>query len=234
MRQFVRRYPARRRPRRGRREHRGQPGQQGGRRREGQRRTAAHGVRRALTAREREVVGRIATGLSNEEIARQVYVSLSTVKTHATRAMTKLGARDRAQLVVVAHQGGLVRPGWSVTAAVPTSSVSLIRLHDPLTAARIVEDFGYAKDLASPGALAHISRDGGAGPVGVMPDMTGLRRNGYFCRARRGAVWSAPGGRRHAAGPGGRRHGGRARRAGLGSRPPEPPGRLRYRPEMWL
>ena len=66
-----------------------------------------------LTAREREVVGLIATGLSNEEIARQIYVSLSTVKTHATRAMTKLGARDRAQLVVFAYQAGLVRPGWA-------------------------------------------------------------------------------------------------------------------------
>jgi DNA-binding NarL/FixJ family response regulator len=59
------------------------------------------------------VVGLIATGLSNEEIARQIYVSLSTVKTHATRAMAKLGARDRAQLVVFAYQAGLVRPGWA-------------------------------------------------------------------------------------------------------------------------
>ena len=66
-----------------------------------------------LTAREREVVGLIASGLSNEEIARQIYISLSTVKTHATRAMTKLGARDRAQLVVFAYQAGLVRPGWA-------------------------------------------------------------------------------------------------------------------------
>jgi DNA-binding NarL/FixJ family response regulator len=66
-----------------------------------------------LTAREREVVGLIASGLSNEEIARQIYVSLSTVKTHAARAMTKLGARDRAQLVVFAYQAGLVRPGWA-------------------------------------------------------------------------------------------------------------------------
>ena len=63
-----------------------------------------------LTAREREVVGLIASGLSNEEISRQIYISLSTVKTHATRAMTKLGARDRAQLVVFAYQAGLVRP----------------------------------------------------------------------------------------------------------------------------
>jgi DNA-binding NarL/FixJ family response regulator len=66
-----------------------------------------------LTPREREVVALIATGLSNEEISRQIYVSPSTVKTHAARAMTKLRARDRAQLVVFAYQAGLVRPGWA-------------------------------------------------------------------------------------------------------------------------
>ena len=66
-----------------------------------------------LTPREREVVSLIAVGLSNEEISRKIYVSPSTVKTHAARAMTKLGARDRAQLVVFAYQGGLVRPGWA-------------------------------------------------------------------------------------------------------------------------
>ena len=53
----------------------------------------------------------IATGLSNDEIAGQLYVSASTVKTHAGRAMTKLAARDRAQLVVAAYETGLVLPG---------------------------------------------------------------------------------------------------------------------------
>ncbi len=66
-----------------------------------------------LTPREREVVALIASGLFNEEIAGQLYVSRSTAKTHVTRAMMKLGARDRAQLVVFAHQAGLVRPGWA-------------------------------------------------------------------------------------------------------------------------
>jgi len=66
-----------------------------------------------LTPREREVVALIARGLSNDEISRKIYISPSTAKTHATRAMTKLGARDRAQLVVLAHQAGLVTPGWS-------------------------------------------------------------------------------------------------------------------------
>jgi DNA-binding NarL/FixJ family response regulator len=65
-----------------------------------------------LTPREHEVVALIAQGLSNEEISKKIYVSPSTAKTHATRAMTKLGARDRAQLVVFAYQAGLVRPGW--------------------------------------------------------------------------------------------------------------------------
>jgi DNA-binding NarL/FixJ family response regulator len=66
-----------------------------------------------LTPREREVVALIGLGLSNEEISRKIYISPSTAKTHASRAMTKLGARDRAQLVVLAYQAGLVRPDWS-------------------------------------------------------------------------------------------------------------------------
>jgi DNA-binding NarL/FixJ family response regulator len=64
-----------------------------------------------LTPREREVVGLIATGLSNEEIGRQLYVSQSTVKTHAGRAMIKLAVRDRAQLVVAAYEAGIVQAG---------------------------------------------------------------------------------------------------------------------------
>jgi DNA-binding NarL/FixJ family response regulator len=62
-----------------------------------------------LTAREREIVALVATGLSNEDIAVQLFLSPLTVKTHANRAMTKLGARDRAQLVVIAFQSGMVR-----------------------------------------------------------------------------------------------------------------------------
>jgi DNA-binding NarL/FixJ family response regulator len=65
-----------------------------------------------LTPREREVVALIAEGLSNDEISKKIYVSPSTAKTHATRSMTKLGARDRAQLVVFAYQADLVRPNW--------------------------------------------------------------------------------------------------------------------------
>src|SRR5215471_18022040 len=60
-----------------------------------------------LTDREREVVALVADGMSNTEIARQLTLSPLTVKTHANHAMTKLGARDRAQLVVLAYQTGL-------------------------------------------------------------------------------------------------------------------------------
>ncbi|WP_375424912.1 response regulator [uncultured Friedmanniella sp.] len=61
-----------------------------------------------LTDREREVLALIGEGLNNEEIGRRLYVSPATARTHVSRAMTKLGARDRAQLVVVAYQSGLV------------------------------------------------------------------------------------------------------------------------------
>ena len=64
-----------------------------------------------LTPREREIMGLIATGLSNDEIAERLYISAVTAKTHANRAMAKLGARDRAQLVVIAYETGMVRAG---------------------------------------------------------------------------------------------------------------------------
>lgn len=65
-----------------------------------------------LTEREREVMALVAGGLSNEEIAAKLVVSPATAKTHVSRAMVKLAARDRAQLVVLAYESGLVRPGW--------------------------------------------------------------------------------------------------------------------------
>jgi DNA-binding NarL/FixJ family response regulator len=64
-----------------------------------------------LTEREREVVALVARGMSNDDIAAALFVSPLTAKTHVNRAMTKVGARDRAQLVVIAYQTGLVRAG---------------------------------------------------------------------------------------------------------------------------
>jgi DNA-binding NarL/FixJ family response regulator len=61
---------------------------------------------------EREVMALVAVGLSNEEVAARLVVSPATAKTHVSRAMVKLSARDRAQLVVLAYESGLVRPGW--------------------------------------------------------------------------------------------------------------------------
>ncbi|HEY4849185.1 MAG TPA: response regulator transcription factor [Streptosporangiaceae bacterium] len=82
----------------------------------------------ALTNREREVVALVATGLSNDEIAAHLVLSPATAKTHVNRAMVKLGARDRAQLVVTAYQSGLVRP-------LPPDAAGRFRSPDPGQAA---------------------------------------------------------------------------------------------------
>jgi len=65
-----------------------------------------------LTGREREVLALVGQGLSNADIAKRLFLSPATAKTHVSRAMIKLGARDRAQLVVAAYESGLVQPGW--------------------------------------------------------------------------------------------------------------------------
>ena len=77
--------------------------------------TATPGADRVggLTEREREVVALVGEGLSNDEIAERLVLSPATAKTHVSRAMVKLHVRDRAQLVVLAYETGLVRPGWS-------------------------------------------------------------------------------------------------------------------------
>ena len=76
-----------------------------------ERRTATPSSLAVLTEREREVLALIATGASNDEIAQRLVISPATVRTHITRVLSKLGARDRAQLVVMAFEAGLVAPG---------------------------------------------------------------------------------------------------------------------------
>ena len=65
-----------------------------------------------LTSREREVMALVAEGLTNAEIGERLFMSPATARTHVSRILTKLGARDRTQLVVIAYESGLVRPGW--------------------------------------------------------------------------------------------------------------------------
>jgi DNA-binding NarL/FixJ family response regulator len=67
---------------------------------------------RTLTDREREVLGLVGQGLTNEEIGRELFLSPLTAKTHVSRIMAKLTARDRVQLVVIAYETGLVKAGW--------------------------------------------------------------------------------------------------------------------------
>jgi DNA-binding NarL/FixJ family response regulator len=73
--------------------------------------TTSDGRLDELTAREREITTLAGAGLSNEEIGRRLSISAATAKTHVNRAMMKIGARDRAQLVVFAYETGLVTPG---------------------------------------------------------------------------------------------------------------------------
>ncbi|MFI6320259.1 response regulator [Nonomuraea sp. NPDC050556] len=65
-----------------------------------------------LTDREREVLTLVGAGMTNDEIAAKLFMSPATAKTHVSRTMMKLHARDRAQLVVIAYESGLVKPGW--------------------------------------------------------------------------------------------------------------------------
>jgi DNA-binding NarL/FixJ family response regulator len=86
------------------------PGLAAARDRAARREVPGHDLSR-LTGREREILCLVAEGLSNDEIAVRLYVSPLTAKTHVSRILAKLDARDRAQLVVIAYESGLVIPG---------------------------------------------------------------------------------------------------------------------------
>jgi DNA-binding NarL/FixJ family response regulator len=77
---------------------------------------------RWLTQREREVTALVAAGLSNEEIAERLVISPATAKTHVSRAMRKVNAHDRAQLVVLAYESGLVHPARQAAPPVPAGA----------------------------------------------------------------------------------------------------------------
>lgn len=78
----------------------------------GQEKPRAHTSLQSLTVREREVLGLVGRGLTNTEIALRLFLSPLTAKTHVSRIMGKLGARDRVQLVIIAYDEGLVGSGW--------------------------------------------------------------------------------------------------------------------------
>jgi len=78
---------------------------------EGSRASVDDSLLRGLTEREREVLTLVGRGLTNDEIARELYVSPATARTYVSRLLTKLEARDRARLVVLAYETGLVKPG---------------------------------------------------------------------------------------------------------------------------
>jgi DNA-binding NarL/FixJ family response regulator len=83
---------------------------------------------RWLTEREREVTALVAAGLSNDEIAERLVISRATAKTHVSRAMRKVDAHDRAQLVVLAYESGLVHPARQAAPAAPARAAR-DRLH---------------------------------------------------------------------------------------------------------
>jgi DNA-binding NarL/FixJ family response regulator len=118
----------------------------------------------SLTEREREVVALVAAGLSNDEIARQLVVSPLTAKTHVSRAMTKLNARDRAQLVVLAYEHGLTA-SWRPGSAALSAPGSRSRRREPPVSHLAAGGARYGR--SRPATLPQDLRLQQGGPAGV-------------------------------------------------------------------
>ena len=139
-----------------------------------------------LTDREREVVGLVALGLSNDEIAETLVISPATAKTHVSRSMTKAGARDRAQLVVLAYQSGLVRPRgvgasvilWATTDRRPAATVrGMKKFRKPLVLIHVIASVGAARrDVLVAAAGARRRHRPGNRPLRLRADQPAVAR----------------------------------------------------------
>ena len=133
-----------------------------------------------LTSREREVLALVAEGLSNDEIAARLYLSPLTSKTHVSRIMTKLDAHDRAQLVVIAYESGLVTPAATTAANTrgPSTFGPATRCcpNGPVTAPRTVRSARHHAGTPRPAsAPAGCSRNPGARRTSARPAATACR-----------------------------------------------------------
>ncbi len=150
-----------------------------------------------LTAREREVVALVAEGLSNEEIAARWYVSQATVRTHVSRAMTKLAARDRAQLVVFAYRNALGDHPDRLTVSTSfvrskTRSLHSVELDERLRRAQLLAAAGEAGPAAGSGGYRPPNPPTETKRVTAADRIITPRRHGHVGDAARGRNLRAP------------------------------------------